>query len=142
MALRLKREDDLLDIAFRSKIIQELDHQSNIERKSKMFRRHDMYRDNTKAYVAETIKCEQGDEALAEIQHRISNISLLKVVINKKSMVYASGAKREVIGDEKSQAQIDQVIELLNFNSCMKKANRWRSFSKMQSCRFIHTKMT
>ena len=130
MALRIHREEDLLDPVFRKKVIADINDQANIRRKELMYRRHDMYRDNTKAYVAETIRCEQGEEAIAEIQHRISNLSLLKTVINKKAMIYASGAKREVVGDPKAQEQIDEVIELLNFNSVMKKANRWEELFK------------
>lgn len=135
MAIRLNKEEQLLDQAFRKKVIEDIKNQENINRKNMMFRRHDMYRDNTKAYVAEVIRVEQGDEALSEIQHRVSNLSILKTVINKKAMIYANGARRYVIAEDKTkqeqaQEQIDKVVDLINFNTIMKKTNRWEELFK------------
>jgi hypothetical protein len=133
MALKIDNEDKLLDIKFRKKIIQDIENQENIRRKNSAFKRHDMFRDNTKAYVAEVIRQEQGDEALNEIQHRISNLSIVKTVVNKKAMVYANGARRDVVGEgpiEEAQIQIDKVIDLLNFGTVMKKANKWEELFK------------
>lgn len=131
MAMRLTNENQLLDQGVRKKIIEEICGPENQARKQTMFNRHDMYRDNTKAYVAEVIEKEQGTNALSDIQFRISNLSILKTIVNKKAMIYGTRAERKVVGgDEKMQAQIDQVIDLLNFNSQMKKANKWEELFK------------
>ncbi len=130
MAIRLQKEDDILDINYRKKVIQEILGEENQNRKDAMYVRHELYRDNARKYVAEAISRELGLQALEDMKERISNLSILKAIINKKAMVYGNGVKREVLGDPSQQEQLDNIVEELEFNSLMKKANRWEELYK------------
>lgn len=95
-----------------------------------MYKRYEIYRDYTKKYVTQAVKDEQGLEAYNDVRFRTTNISICKSIINKKAVLYVNGVRREVIGNEIAQWQIDQVCDLLNINTVMRKANRWEELFK------------
>lgn len=130
MAIRLQKEEDLLDINYRKRVIKDILGEENQKRKDCMYMRHDLYRDNARKYVSEAIVRELGQSALNDMSERISNLSILKAIINKKAMVYGNGVKREVLDNPDQQEQLDKIIEELEFNSLMKKANRWEELFK------------
>ena len=109
-------------------VIDAIEGEENKARKDEMKRRYDIYRDYTKKFVLEKYRQDQGQDAVNDVFHRTSNISFLRKIIDKKSMIYKEGARREVTNvpdPEKTQKQIDQVIDLLNWDSRMKKVNKW-----------------
>ena len=110
-------ESDILNQDFRKKVIDEINGPENQSRKAEMYKRYEIYRDYTKKYVAQAVKDEQGIAAYKDVLFRTTNISICKSIINKKAVLYVNGVRREVIGDEVAQWQIDQVCDLLNINS-------------------------
>ena len=112
-------------------VIADIEGEENKNRKREQYRRYEIYKDLVSKYVIETYRREQGEKAAKEIQYRTSNIGVCKTIVNKKAMLYTSGVRREVFnGDEKSQEQIDKVVDLLNFNSAMRKVNRYEELHR------------
>lgn len=128
MEVYLGDESDILDVDFRKRIIAEIEGQENVDRKLEAKKRYDILKDNVKPYVRNLLSKELKSETIREMEARMPNISVGKKIIEKKSQVYSSGAKRIVTlnGEEyaEGQAQLDKLVDLVNFNSLMKKVNK------------------
>ncbi len=126
----MNKETDLLNQDFRALVIEEIEGDENKKRKQDAIKRYDCYKDFTKKYVLDVYKAEQGESAYEEIKYRATNISFARSIVNKRAMLYANGAKREVIGDELGQSQVDSIVDMLNINNVMKKVNRYEELFK------------
>lgn len=126
--MRLKNEEDLLNIEFRKMVIKEIIGRENVERKKQMKKRYDIFKDGTKPYVIDLMKKEIGS-AFEEAKYRIANISLLRKIIDKKAMVYKDGATREC-ETEANHELVEYYVDKLNHNSAMKKTNKYLELMK------------
>lgn len=122
--MKLLNEEQLLDPAFRAKVLKEIKSPWNIARKNESNKRQEVYKDKTVKYVMLKLKRElKLADTLTLIENRASNISICKKIINKIGRVYAQPPKRET-GNEKSDLQIEELAKLLNFNTKQKKVDR------------------
>ena len=129
--MKLQNEEMILTEEFRASVIEEIEGDENQKRKQSMKKRYDVFKDNTKKYVWEMMKEESEEQqVIDEIKNRTANISFLRKIIDKKAMVYKDGVKREIVGNEEDQLKIDVLVDLLNFNSQMKKANKYAELFK------------
>jgi len=129
--MRLRQEEEILDINFRSTVIKEIEAPENQARKDSMKKRYDIFKDDTKKYVLEMMENESSDKTVvAEVINRAANISFARKIIDKKAQVYKDGVTREVLEDETSQAQLDSIVDITNFNSTMKKTNKYAELFK------------
>lgn len=101
-------------------MIQEINESSEITRRTKAKRRHDIYKDDGKKFLLEQIKREFSEEAISEM--RLAPINLLKKIVQKRSQVYKSAPVRQT-ELESDQALIDHYVEELDLNMVMIKAN-------------------
>jgi hypothetical protein len=124
MERKLQNEDDILNEEFRKKVIQEIEAEENITRKQDSYKRYEIYRDRIKKYVVENLRRELEDKTVQEMENRTSNINLFKKIVNKKSRVYKKPPKR-VAKDAEFQRQLDEMSDLLNIDSVLKKNNRY-----------------
>jgi len=125
--MRIKDEAILLDEGFRKDVIEEIEGQENSDRKAQMKKRYDIYKDNTAKYVLERVRAEQGDDAVLEMENRLTNLSIARTIINKKSLVYKAGVIRTVSDEDgqENQAKVDQIEDIFDLNSKMKKVNKY-----------------
>lgn len=126
--MKIFDEEKILDADYRKMIIEEIEGNENKQRKASMKKRYDIFKNNSKSYVLAKMQdeAEEGDKLANEIINRLSNISFLKQIVKKKAMVYKEGVERNSIDEkEKSQQVIDRLEQLVNFNSTMKKVNRY-----------------
>ena len=123
--ITIKKEEQLLDPAFRKAAIEYFEDVENSARKVEAKRRYDVFKDKTKKYVLEQMQEESSDKTIVtEIKNRTSNVSFCRKIIDKKSQVYKEGVRRTIEG-EKPQKQYDQLFDLLNIDSIMKKTNEY-----------------
>lgn len=131
--MKIKNEDDLLNIDYRVQVLNSISSDENKNRKLEAKKRYDIFKDGTKKFVVEILKKELSEETFEEIKHRTSNISILRKIIDKKSMVYKNGAVREALDGEQKEAYqncLNFYIDDLNLNTKMKKINRYLELFK------------
>jgi hypothetical protein len=133
--MKIQNEEQILNRDFRSNVIKEIIGSENTQRKRNAEDRYLIYKDQTKDFVLDRFKKEQGLESAKEVEHRISNISFCKKMVNKKAQVYDHGVERIVIGDEPDelkevkQDQINKQASIVGLDACMQKVN---NFSELQ----------
>lgn len=121
--MKMQNEEQLLDKDFRKRVIAEIEGEENQKRKYNMKKRYDVFKDSSKEYVIEAMTEESQDKKIAlEIKNRASNISFARKIIDKKAMVYKDGVLRKT---DKDQDALDAIVDITNFNSKMKKTNKY-----------------
>lgn len=123
-------EQDLLNPEVRKKLIEEFNSTYNSCRKYEAFKAYECLKDKTINYVLDLI-LKQFDEATVwEMQYSLSNISILRKVIEKLAKVYSNGVKRTVVDGEgnpidEATLQVEEAADYLNIDEAMKKCNRY-----------------
>lgn len=140
--MRIKSEDEILDIGVRKKIIEEIEGTENIERKAEAFRRWQVYKDHTSAFVIEMLLHQFDRETVREMSYSITNISIVRKIINKLSRVYSHGVQRTITDNEEATNNIDLIQKKLKFNKKMITMNRILKLQRnglgyMKPCPFI-----
>lgn len=136
--IELKNEDDILNVEFRRQVIKDLIYCSeNRERKAQMLRRHEIYKNKSKKWVMYAILLEQfKPKTVEQMRNRATNISIGKKIVNKLAQTYVGGVER-LLGEPiekdgkkipgKDQMSMDALYDLLNFNTNMKKTDRYKT---------------
>lgn len=126
--VKLQNEDDVLNPEFRKKVLEEIVlGAENLARKNSELRKHEIYRDMNRKWVIEALINENfKPSTLKQMENRSTNISICKKIINKLAQAYMGGVKREVPENEKATESVDALGEALDFDSAMKKADRYR----------------
>lgn len=131
------RDEDVLDEAFRMKIIREIKSAENMKRKAAMLKRFDMFRDQTLDHVMKRLQ-DQGfkKETIEQLRARGSNISILKKIIKKKARAYVAGVDRDLPGDQEGTTEsrateaVEEMAELLNVTHVFRRADEYRELLK------------
>lgn len=118
-------EEMLLDQDVRKKLIDGWKTQSNKERKRDAFKAYECLKDKTITYVLELIQTQFSAETVFEMQHALTNISILRKVIDKLARVYVNGATREIPGDESASRNLEAAEQYLKIDERMAKCNRY-----------------
>lgn len=127
--MRLTDESQILDQDFRRLVIKEINGEENMMRKEQSFRRHDIFNDGTKKYVLKLLEKELSKETMEQMKYRAADISILRKVIDKKSIVYREGVDR-IVENETTRQQVDSLTDILNINTAMKKVNKYVELDK------------
>jgi len=136
--IKFTSEEQLTDKGFRRQVIKEIIYsEENIERRAQALRRHEIYRDQNKKWVMQAIEKEGFKaETVEQMRNRATNISIARKIVNKLAQTYVGGVERK-IGDEPSgdgvnqdQESLDELVDELDFNTKMKKADRFRQLFK------------
>lgn len=128
--MRIKLESELLDLETRKKIIQEIKGAANKSRKDLAYKRYQCYKDKTKRYVVENLTAQLDQETVKEMRYCISNISIVKKITDKLARVYSNGVERSIQGDDAATKSLQTLVKALDFNTAMKKANRFLKLQK------------
>lgn len=128
--MRIKSEVEILDDVTRKVILTEILGAENKQRKNDAYKRYLCYKDKTSQFVTEQLLSQFDISTVREMAYCISNISLLRKVIDKLARVYASGVKRVITNDEISTQTIEELSKKLHFNTQIKKANKYLKLQK------------
>ena len=125
--MKLRNESDILDEAFRKIVISEILGEENIQRKNKQLRKHEIYRDMNQKWVLDALAKESfKPSTLKQMENRSTNVSVCRKIVNKLAQAYTGGVSRMVINDEVSEFSINELAKYLDFDSVMKKLDRYR----------------
>lgn len=140
MRQKLINEDQLLDLAFRKLVIEEITGSENRQRKTRELRKYEIYKDNTRKWVIESLTRELSPETVAQMENRASNISIARKIVDKLARSYVGGVERKV-EDKTSQSSIDELGRLLEVNAAMKKGDRYLELFKNTMVQVIPEKI-
>lgn len=129
--MKMFLEEDVLREDWRAVAIKEItEGEENIDRRNEHLKRHEIYRDRNKKWVMSEIEKEGYRQVTVEqMRNRASNISVCRKIVNKLATTYIGGVDRTV-EDESSQESIDMISDELDFNTQMKKSDRYRQLHK------------
>lgn len=92
--MKITEEMLLADVALRKRLIESFSEGKNAQRKYEAFKAYECLKDKTVNYVLQLIRAQFDLETVYEMQYALSNISILRKVIDKLAKVYANGVKR------------------------------------------------
>lgn len=118
------KEADLLNQEVRAAFIKSFASSANQQRKTDAFRAYQCLKDKTHLYVIENLSNQFASETVQEMMTQLSNVSILRKVIEKLARVYSNGVKRTMPNPEDTK-EIEEAAKLLDFDGAMKKANRY-----------------
>lgn len=139
--MKIQNEQEILDLNTREQIISEIKSQENIDRKNKDLKKYEIYKDQTKKWVIESLVKELSLETVARMENRASNISITRKVVDKLARCYVGGVTR-VVEDDNSQASIDELSKKLKMNSVLKKSDRYLQLFKNTMIQVLPEKCT
>lgn len=128
--MRIKTESQLLDPAVRAKIIEEIESRENQTRKFQAYRRYQCYKDKTNHYVVEALLRQFDADTVEEMRYALSNVSIVKKVIDKLARVYNNGVERTISGNENETKKLKDLEKRLDVNTALKKTNRFLKLQK------------
>lgn len=135
--MKLLNEDQILDPSFRAMVIDEIMGSENVERKRDAKKRYDIYKDKTKKYVVENLSNEGlKPTTVAQMENRAANVSIVKKVVNKRARAYVGGVNRSTDSEAKN-IQLAAVEDYLDYDSKMKKSDRFRDLYKNCALYFV-----
>lgn len=119
--MKIADENQILDINFRKQVIESIEENENLSRKQESYKRYEVLKDRIKKYVLQNLLLEMDRETVEEMQSRVPVINLYKKVVSKKARVYQTAPAR-IVDDQET---FDILIDCVNLNTTMKKANRF-----------------
>ena len=128
--MRIKSEKDVLNPSIRKAIIDQIEGSEEQKRRDQAYKRHLCYRDQTKRFVVEALLNQFEQTTVNQMQYAISNISLVKKIIDKLARVYANGVDRSVVDNEELTDQVEELSKVLDLNTTMKLVNRLLKLQK------------
>lgn len=129
--MKMFYEEDVLDLEYRMNIIKEIRQPENVQRKREYLKRYEIYKDQTRKYVEESLRNEGlKEETIYQMINRGANLSILKKVINKKARVFLNPPTRNVGDSEDETNNLHNMLEELKFNEKMRKSDRYRELHK------------
>lgn len=128
--MRIKTENEILDPVIRKRIIEEIKGQENQLRKNEAYKRHVCYKDGVKHYVVDFLLRQFEASTVQEMRYALSNISIVKKVVDKLARVYSNGVERAITNSEEDTEKLKDIEKKLDVNSAMKKANRFLKLQK------------
>lgn len=128
--MRIKHESELLDKAVRKRLIEEIEGTENKTRKFLAYKRYQCYKDKTNLFVVDALLRQFERETVDEMRYAISNVSIVKKVIDKLARVYSNGVDRSINGDEEATKKLKQLEKALDINTAVKKTNRFLKLEK------------
>lgn len=119
-------EQDLLDPVKRKEIIAGFDSAENNRRKRVAFKGYECLKDKTINYTAELLLSQFDVDTFYEMQYALTNVSILRKVIDKLARVYSNGVKRSMGADDRAGTEaVEDAAKYFRMTERMKKTNRF-----------------
>lgn len=128
--MRLTSENQILDQSIRKQIIEETKASENQARKAEAYKRYQVYKDKTKDYVVNQLLNQFDQDTVNEMSYCISNISIVRKIIDKLARVYSNGVSRELVEMEEQGKLLDELAKKLKFDTEIKKTNKFLKLQK------------
>jgi hypothetical protein len=128
--VKITNENQILDEGYRAKLIQEIEQSENKSRKYEAYKRYQCYKDGTNHYVMSLLMRQFEQSTVEEMRYALSNISIIRKVIDKLARVYSNGVVREISGDEEATKKLKQIEKVLCLNDKLKTTNRFLKLHK------------
>lgn len=132
--MRIHSEQDILDPVIRKQIIDEILGSENQKRKDEAYRRYLSNKDQTDKFVIKMLLNQFDQSTVEQMAYSVSNVSIIRKVIDKLARVYNNGVTREVEGDEADTEKIQQLEDLLDFNTKLKTINKYLKLNRNTVC--------
>lgn len=123
MKRRVTSEFDLLDEDIRQQIITEIEENEERRRRTESYRRAKIMKDRTDLFVVHHMLQRFSRQTVNEMRFAISNISILRKIIDKLARVYADGVRRKGRNDAETET-INEIEDVLNVNQNLKTTNK------------------
>lgn len=127
--MRIKNQDDLLDIKVRKAVIEDIKGQENRRRKDEAYMAYQCYKDQTARYVRELLIKQFDPDTVNEMEYAVSNISFIRKVVDKLARVYKYGVDREIWEDDTqlddATAALMAIADEVDADRKFKKCNRY-----------------
>ena len=127
---RIKHESELLNIEVRKQIIEEIEGRENKGRKFNSYKKYQCYKDKTHHYVVDLLLRQFDSDTVEEMRYALSNISIVKKVVDKLARVYSNGVERSISEDEDATKKLKTIEKRLDINTALKKTNRFLKFQR------------
>lgn len=128
--VRLIKEEQLLDLGFRKKVLEGIKTQKNEARKREMKKRYEVYKDLTVKWVIQKLRDEGlKDKTLKLMTNRAANVSICRKIVNKLARSYQGGVIRETGSPSLNELMI-QITDLLDSDSNQVKIDRYKRLFK------------
>ena len=123
--MRLKSEDEILNIDIRRAIIKEIQSEENQQRKDEAFKRFECLKDQTAPYITAELEKQFSAKTVEEMSYAMSNISFVRKVSEKLARVYSNGVTRTIEGSDEATKSLQSVAKVLGVDTTQKKTNRF-----------------
>lgn len=128
--MRIKKEQELLLPETLKQLVEEIEGTPNRTRKYNSYRRYQCYKDKTNHFVYEMLLRQFDIQTVDQMRYSLSNISIVKKVIDKLARVYSNGVERSIKGDPKATEKLNELVKVLDINTSLKKTNRFLKLEK------------
>jgi len=122
--VKLSIQEQILNQDLRQKLIEEINASSNGQRKAEAFKRYQCMKDHSDIYVMELLMAQFDAGTVREMQYALSNISIMRKIVDKIARVYANGVKRSTKKKTETNA-IEEMAEQMKLNEQMRKVNKY-----------------
>ncbi len=126
----INNEAEILSQQVRADIIKEILGSENQSRKYEAYKRFMCFKDKTSDFVIEQLKKQFDESTVEEMWYCITNVSIVRKVIDKLARVYSNGVSRYILNDEEATKTIEKLAKELDFNSEIKKTNKFLKLQK------------
>lgn len=118
--MRIKTQDELLNLNIRKQIIEEIEGSENKARKAKAYKSALCYKDQTNYFVLEELERQFDKTTVYEMSYALSNISFVRKIVDKLARVVNQGAKRTVFTEQdKIDIESTDKVETLEKELCV-----------------------
>lgn len=134
MDMRLTSDREILDQGTRKAIIEEIRAGENQKRRQMHFERQLIHKDQTRHFVEKMLLEWFDDTTVRQMGYAMTNVSIVRKIIDKLSRVYSHGVERVINNDDKSTEKLQTLVDILDFNSKMKDENRLLKLHRNTVC--------
>lgn len=131
MITKMFKDEQILDIRFRVKIIKEINDKENVDRKRREAAKWEIWRDMIKPHVMKLLSS-QGfkEETLKVFEARCTDINIFKKVVSKKARSYTKGVTRTVGDDKTATADLESLAKVTQLTKNMRRLDRYRQAAR------------
>lgn len=122
--MKLQSANQILDERVRAKILDDICAADNQRRKAEMFKRYECLKDMTEKYVIRLLMAQFDASTVNEMQYAITNVSIMRKIVDKIARVYGSGVKR-TCDKKRDTSAVEEMSEQLKINEVMKRLDRY-----------------
>lgn len=128
--MRIQKETELLKPEVLKELVKDIEGVANKTRKFNSYRRYQCYKDKTHHYVYDMLLRQFDAITVDQMRYSLSNISIVKKVIDKLARVYSNGVERSIKGDDTATETLNKICKALDLDTNLKKTNRYLKLEK------------